>query len=151
MTTGAQPAPDGYHTVTPYLIVADAAGAIEFYKQAFGATELMLLTDSGGQVRHAEVIIGDSPIMLVDEPPEFPAMRGPRSLGGSPVHIYLYVEDVDAVAGKAIAAGAEVLMPVEDQAEDRRGGFTDPFGHVWWIATRIEDVTREEIKKRFES
>jgi uncharacterized glyoxalase superfamily protein PhnB/SAM-dependent methyltransferase len=128
------------------LVIKDAASAIAFYKQAFGATELMRLADPGGKVRHAEIKIGDSPLMLADEFPEFPTMRSPQSLGGSPLHIYLYVEDVDALASQAIAAGAQVLMAVEDQPDgDRRGGLTDPFGHVWWLATHKEDVSSKEM------
>jgi PhnB protein len=143
MTHGTNPLPQGYHTATPYLIVSGAANAIEFYRQAFGATESLRIADPNGKVRHAEIKIGDSPIMLTDEFPEFPTMRRPQSLGGSPLHIYLYVEDVDALASQAIAAGAKVLMPVEDQSDgDRRGGLTDPFGHVWWIATRNRAETR---------
>src|SRR4051794_28800959 len=108
-----RPIPDGYHTATPYLIVRGAAGAIEFYKSAFGATELMRLEEPGGRVGHAEVRIGDSPIMLADEFPETGA-RGPRSLGGSPVGLALYVEDADAVFGRAVAAGATVKRPMQD-------------------------------------
>src|SRR5712692_6768313 len=108
-----KPIPEGYHTVTPYLIVKGAAGAIDFYKQAFGATELMRLADPSGKVGHAEIKIGNSPIMLADEFPEM-GIRGPRSLGGSPVIMLLYVEDVDARFSQAVAAGAKVLRPVKD-------------------------------------
>jgi PhnB protein len=111
----------------------------------------MRLTDAEGKIRHAEIKIGNSPLMLAGEFPEFPEMRSPQALGGSPVHIYLYVEDVDKVANQAIAAGARVLMPVQDQNEDRRGGLVDPFGHVWWVASRIENLSREEIQQRFEA
>ena len=144
----AKPIPDGYHTATPYLIIKDAASAIEFYKKAFGATELMRMADPSGKVMHAEIKIGDSPIMIADEFPEMGA-RSPQSLGGSPVNIYLYVEDVDALFSQAMAAGAKVLMPVKDQFYgDRSGGVTDPFGHVWYIATHKEDLTPDEIRQR---
>ena len=144
----AKPIPDGYHTATPYLIIKDAASAIEFYKKAFGATELLRMAGPDGKVMHAEIKIGDSPIMIADEFPEMGA-RSPQSLGGSPVNIYLYVEDVDALFSQAIAAGAKVLMPVKDQFYgDRSGGVTDPFGHVWYIATHKEDLTPDEIRQR---
>src|SRR5262249_15899621 len=146
-----KPIPDGYHTVTPYLIVNDAARAIEFYKKAFGARELMRFADPSGKVGHAEIQIGDSPLMLADE---FPGMgfRGPQSLGGSPVSILLYVENVDALADRAVAAGAKVLRPVKDQFYgDRSGPFEDPFGHVWTIATHKEDLSLEELHKRSEA
>jgi PhnB protein len=145
-----QPIPDGYHTATPYLIVRDAARAIEFYKQAFGATELMRLGDPTGKVGHAEIKVGDSTIMLADEFPEM-GIRGPQSIGGSPVSILLYVEDVDAVYSRAVASGATAVRPVKDQFYgDRSGTLTDPFGHTWTIATHTEDVSPEEIQKRFE-
>ncbi len=143
-----KPIPPGYHTVTPYLIVKNAASAIEFYKKAFGATELMRFAGPDGKIGHAEIKIGNSPIMLADEHPEMDA-RSPQSLGGSPVGILLYVEDVDALANRAIAAGAQVLRPVTDQFYgDRSGTFSDPFGHKWTIATHKEDVSHEEMQKR---
>ena len=143
-----QPVPEGYHTATPYLIINGAASAIEFYKKAFGATELMRMPGPGGRIGHAEIRIGDSPIMLADEAPEM-SFRGPQSLGGSPVSILLYVEDVDAVFDQAVAAGAKVQRPVADQFYgDRTGGVTDPFGHIWYIATHKEDVSPEEMQKR---
>jgi PhnB protein len=146
-----KPIPDGYHTVTPYLIVKGAAGAIEFYKKAFGATELMRLADPGGKIGHAEIKIGDSPIMLADEFPEM-GFRSPQSLGGSAVGIAVYVEDVDARFSQALAAGAKAVRPVQDQFYgDRSGTLTDPFGHVWTLATHKEDVSPEEIHKRFEA
>ncbi len=146
----ANPVPEGFHTVTPYVTIKGAAGAIEFYEQAFGAEEIFRWADPDGSIRHAEVVIGDSPIMLTDEAPEF-GMSGPQSLGGSPVHMFLYVEDVDAVFDRAIAAGATELMPVEDSQDgDRRGGVTDPFGHVWYIATHIENISREDLQKRYD-
>ncbi len=148
MTSRVKPIPEGYHTATPYLVVKDAANAIEFYKKAFGATELMRMTQPDGRVAHAEIKIGDSPIMLADEFPEMGA-RSPQALGGSPVSIFLYVEDVDALANQAVAAGAKVLMPVQDQFwGDRYGKLADPFGHLWSVATHKEDVAPEEVKKR---
>jgi len=141
--------PEGYHTATPYLIVKDAAAAIEFYKNAFGASELERITDDSGAIRHAEIKIGDSPFMMTEETPSFPDYLSPESRGGTPVHIYLYVEDVDRVQARAISAGAKELMPVKDQFYgDRSGGVTDPFGHVWYIATRIEDLSSDEIMRR---
>jgi PhnB protein len=149
MPSKAKPVPEGYHTVTPYLIVKDSVRAIEFHKKAFGAIELMRHADPTGRVRHAEIQIGDSPIMMTSESPEFPDWLSPQSRGGSPVHIYLYVEDVDRVFSQAVAAGAKELMPVKDQFYgDRSGGVTDPFGHVWYIATHKEDVSPKEMKKR---
>ena len=143
-----KPIPDGYHTATPYLIVNGAAQALEFYKKAFGATEMMRFPGPGGKVMHAEIKIGDSPIMLADEAPEMGA-RSPKTIGGTPVSLLLYVEDVDAWASKAVAAGAKVQRPVQDQFYgDRTGTFEDPFGHVWSIATHKEDVSLEEMKKR---
>jgi PhnB protein len=148
MTSKPKPVPDGYHTATPYLIVNGAAQAIEFYKKAFGATELMRMAQPGGKIGHAEIKIGDSPIMLADESPEVGA-RSPQSIGGSPVSIMLYVEDVDRIFSQAVAAGAKVKRPVADQFYgDRTGGIEDPFGHLWYIATHKEDVSPEEMRKR---
>jgi PhnB protein len=148
MTSKVKPVPEGYHTATPYLIIKDAAHAIGFYKEAFGATELARMADANGKIRHAEIKIGDSPIMLADEFPEIGA-RSPESFGGSPVSIYLYVEDVDAAFSQAIAAGAKELRPVADQFYgDRSGGVTDPFGYAWYIATHKEDMSPEEMEKR---
>jgi PhnB protein len=148
MTPKVKPIPDGHHTVTPYLIVHDAAGAIEFYKRAFGATEVGRCGAPNGKVGHAEITIGDSRVMLADEFPEMGA-RGPASFGGSPVSIHLYVEDVDAVVATAVAAGAKLERPVKDQFYgDRTGGVKDPFGHTWYVATHKEDVSMEEIEKR---
>jgi PhnB protein len=146
-----KPIPDGYHTATPYLTVNDAAAAIEFYKRAFGASELLRMEVPGGKVGHAEIKIGDSPIMLADEHPDM-GCRGPQALGGTPVSILLYVEDVDAVASQAIEAGATLLRPVKDQFYgDRSGTFADPFGHVWTVATHKEDLSLEEINRRAEA
>jgi PhnB protein len=148
MTSKPKPVPDGYHTATPYLIVKGAAQAIEFYKKAFGATELMRMAQPGGKIGHAEIKIGDSPIMLADESPDVGA-RSPQSIGGSPVSIMLYVEDVDRIFSQAVAAGAKVKRPVADQFYgDRTGGIEDPFGHLWYIATHKEDVSPEEMRKR---
>ena len=148
MTSKPKPVPDGYHTATPYLIVNGAAQAIEFYKKAFGATELMRMPQPGGKIGHAEIKIGDSPIMLADESPDVGA-RSPQSIGGSPVSIMLYVEDVDRIFSQAVAAGAKVKRPVADQFYgDRTGGIEDPFGHLWYIATHKEDVSPEEMRKR---
>jgi PhnB protein len=146
-----KPIPKGYHTVTPYLIVNGAAAAIEFYKNAFGAKELMRFPGPGGSVMHAELMIGDSPIMMGDENPQMGA-TSPKTLGGSPVGICLYVKDVDALAAQAIAAGAIVERPVQDQFYgDRSGTFADPFGHKWTIATHKEDVSSQEMQKRMEA
>ena len=143
-----KPKPDGYHTATPYLIIKDAASALEFYKRAFGAAELMRMTDPTGKISHAEIKIGDSPIMIGEESLERGA-RSPESLGGSPVSLFLYVDDVDALSQQAIAAGAKVVMPVQDQFwGDRYGTLADPFGHVWGVATHKEDVSPEEMRKR---
>src|SRR5947208_13089269 len=140
--------PDGYDTAMPYLIVTGATRAVEFYKQAFGATEVVRMDGPGGKVMHAEIKIGDSHIMLADEFPEMGA-RSPQSLGGSPVSILLYVEDVDEQAKLAVAAGAKVVRPVKDQFYgDRSGSFEDPFGHQWHIATHVEDVAPDEMHKR---
>jgi PhnB protein len=143
-----KPIPEGYHTATPYLIIKDAAKAIEFYKKAFGAKEMMRMSQPDGRIGHAEIKIGNSPIMLADEFPEMGA-RSPQSLGGSPVSILLYVEDVDAFAEQAVAAGTKVVRPVKDQFYgDRSGSFEDPFGHQWHIATHVEDVAPDELRKR---
>ncbi len=145
------PIPDGYRTVTPYLIIKGAAEAIEFYKRAFGASELLRMADPQGRVGHAEIKIGDSVIMLADEQPAM-GYRGPRSLGGSSVSILLYLEDVDAVFERAVRAGARAQRPVADQFYgDRSGTLEDPFGHVWTVATHVEDVPAEEMQRRAEA
>jgi PhnB protein len=146
-----KPIPDAYRTATPYLIVSGAAKAIEFYKSVFGATEVVLLADSTGKVMHAELRIGDSPIMLADEFPDM-GYRSPQSLGGSPVSLMIYVVDADALIARAVAAGAKETMRAADQFDgDRRGTLTDPFGHVWLVATRREDISKEEMRRRFEA
>lgn len=143
-----KPIPDGYPQVTPYLCVDGAAGAIDFYADVFGATERMRMPGPDGRIGHAELGLGSSIIMLSDEYPEMGA-RGPRAVGGTPVTISVYVEDVDRVFDKAVAAGATALRPVQDQFYgDRSGQFEDPFGHRWSIATHIEDVSGEEMAKR---
>ncbi len=148
MAKKVKPIPDGYHSVTPYLSVKGAASAIEFYKQAFGATERMRMAAPGGMVGHAEIKIGDALIMLADEFPEQDFLS-PQTTGGSSVMLHLYVEDVDAIFNQAVAAGAKVLKPVEDQFYgDRAGRLADPFGHIWYIATHKEDVPPEEMKRR---
>jgi len=146
-----KPIPDGYHSVTPYLIIQGAAQAIEFYKKAFNAEELLRFPMPDGRLGHAEIKIGDSPIMMADEFPEM-GYRGPQALGGTTVSILLYVRDVDALAAQAVAAGAKVLKPVQDQFYgDRSGTFADPFGHVWTIATHKEDLSPEELQRRGEA
>jgi PhnB protein len=143
--------PEGYHTATPYLIVKGAAQAIEFYKQAFGAVELFRFPVPDGRLGHAEIKVGDSPIMLADEAPDM-GYRGPQALGGTPVSVLLYVKDVDAQYQKAVAAGATVRKPVQDQFYgDRSGTLEDPFGHVWTLATHKEDVSPEEMQRRLEA
>jgi PhnB protein len=140
--------PEGWEGATPYLSIKGAAAAIEFYKKAFGATETMRLPGSEGRVGHAEIKIGKANIMLADEYPEM-GFLSPTSLGGSPVTIHLYVEDVDTLARQAEAEGAKVLRPVADQFYgDRAGKFEDPFGHLWHFATHKEDVTPQEMERR---
>jgi PhnB protein len=143
-----KPIPDGYHAITPYLIVSGAAKALGFYGRAFGAIERDRMQDPAGKVRHAEITIGDSRIMLADEHPEIGAL-GPQTIGGSPVSLHLYVDDVDAVVACAVAEGARLTRPVADQFYgDRVGGVTDPFGHRWFIATHKEDLSIDEVRRR---
>jgi len=140
--------PDGYHSVTPYLIVDGAAKAIEFYTKAFGATEVMRMPMPDGRIAHAEIRIGDSHIMLADEQPAT-GYRGPLSIGGSPVSLMAYVDDVDRTFKQALAAGAREVRAVANQFYgDRTGVLQDPFGHVWSIATHVEDVAPEEMQRR---
>jgi uncharacterized glyoxalase superfamily protein PhnB len=140
--------PDGFHALTPHLVVKGASQAIEFYKKAFGAEEIRRMPGPDGKsIMHAELKIGDSRLFLVDEFPEMDC-RGPQSIGGSPVTIHMYVDDVDAAFEEALSAGAQVRMPLADQFwGDRYGVLTDPFGHIWSIATHKEDLTQEEIGK----
>jgi PhnB protein len=146
----AKPIPDGYHTVTPYLIVHDAAKALEFYKKALGAQELFRMPMPNGRIGHAEIRIGDSIVMLADEFPEM-GVRSATAYGGTPVGMCLYVEEVDARFQQAVAAGATVERPVQDQFYgDRSGTVVDPFGHKWTIATHKEDLTPEEMGRRME-
>lgn len=145
-----KPIPEGYRNVTPSLIMSNAAGAIEYYKKAFGATERSR-HDFGGKIGHAELQIGDSVIMLADEFPDM-GYRSPQAYGGTPVGFYLYVPDADATTRQAVAAGAKLVKPVQDQFYgDRSGTVTDPFGHMWTIATHKEDVSPEEMRRRSEA
>lgn len=145
-----KPIPDGYHSVTPYLIVDDANAAIDFYKRAFGATELFRLP-MGDKVGHAEIKIGDSHVMLADEFPDMGHL-GPKSRGGTTVSLLLYVNDVDSAFRKAIAEGATEEKPLEDQFwGDRMGTLADPFGHQWSLATHTEDVPPQELESRMKA
>lgn len=143
-----RPVPAGYHTISPYLIVRGAADAIDFYTQAFGAHETGRMAGPDGRVMHAELKIGDSRVMLTEETPAMNALS-PQSLNGSPVSLFLYVEDVDAQFARAVEAGA---TPVQQPADmfwgDRWGMVTDPFGHSWQLATRLEDLTHEQVRER---
>jgi PhnB protein len=148
MPAAVKAIPEGYHTVTPYLILSGAGDAIAFYKKALGAEEVMRLGGPGGKIGHAEIKIGNSRIMLADEHPELQALS-PRTVGGSPVSIHLYVENADAAVERAVAAGAKLVRPVADQFYgDRVGGIEDPFGYRWFIATHKEDLTIDEIRRR---
>jgi PhnB protein len=142
-----KPIPDGYHSITPFLTVRDAARAIEFYKQAFGAEERGVMKAPDGKVMHAELKIGDSLIMLSDEFPEYGALS-PQSIGGSGMGLHIYLDGVDAAFDRAVRAGAKVEMPVMDQFwGDRYGKLTDPFGHKWSIGTRVKDLSLDEVKR----
>jgi PhnB protein len=148
MKMAVNPIPANYPLVTPYLAIAGAAQAIDFYKKAFGATERMRMSAPDGKVGHAEIEIAGALIMLADEHPEMD-FRGPKALGGSPVLIHMYVTDVDAFCDRAVREGATLVRPVEDQFYgDRSGQLRDPFGHAWSIASHKEDVTPEEMEKR---
>jgi len=143
-----KPIPDGYHSVTPYLIVKGAAKAIDFYKNAFGATEIMRFPGPNNTVMHAEIKIGDSVVMLADEPAGG-SSRNPLAIGGTPVSLMVYVDDVDTVFNQAVSLGAKSTRAVEDQFYgDRSGNLTDPFGHVWTVSTHKEDVSSEEMQRR---
>jgi uncharacterized glyoxalase superfamily protein PhnB len=142
-----QAIPEGMRSVTPHLVCAGAAAAIEFYKKAFGAVELSRIPGADGKIMHASIRIGDSVIMLNEENPEWGAL-GPKALKGSPVTIHLYVKDADAVFAQAVKAGAKVTMPLDDMFwGDRYGKVEDPFGHQWSIGTHVRDVTPEEMQK----
>lgn len=145
-----KPIPEGYRSVTPYLIVTGASAAIDFYKKAFGATEDMRMEGTEGKIGHAELTIGNSKVMLADEYPEM-GYRSPRSLGGAGVSLMLYIDKVDDVFKRAIAAGAKELQPIKDQFYgDRSGTLQDPFGHVWTVSMHVEDVEPEEMRRRAE-
>ena len=145
-----RPIPEGYHTVTPYLYIRGAARALDFYRSAFSAVELMRFPGPGGKLMHAEIKIGDSVIMLADENPQMGA-RSPESYGGSASSLCIYADNVDALFGQAVAAGAKVVRPVSNQFYgDRSGTVQDPFGHQWTISTHTEDVAPDEMMRRFE-
>ena len=145
-----KPIPEGYHSITPYLMLKGAASAIEYYKKAFGAEETVRMDGPGGTIGHAELKIGDSVVMMADESPDM-GHRGPKSIGGTPVSIVLYVENVDAVWKRALDAGAKTVRPLENQFYgDRMGTLEDPFGHLWSVATHIEDVPPEEMDRRMQ-
>ena len=148
MNPKVKPIPQGYEAPTPYLIVKGAAAAIDFYKKAFGAKETMRMPTPDGKIGHADLVIGGGHVMLADESAEM-GVRGPEAFGGSPVSLCVYVEDVDRVVARAVAAGATLTRPVADQFYgDRTGGLTDPFGHIWYFMTHVEDVSNEEMGKR---
>lgn len=145
-----KPVPDGYYSVTPYLIVDDGNAAVEFYKNAFDATELMKIGTPDGKVGHAEIKIGNAPVMLADEYPDM-GFRSPKTIGGAGVSMLIYTENVDQMFEQAIANGAKVISEVKNQFYgDRTGTLEDPFGHVWTIATHIEDLSEDEMMKRSE-
>jgi uncharacterized glyoxalase superfamily protein PhnB len=152
MTTKVNPIPEGMHTITPHLCVKGAAQAIEFYQKAFNAEEICRVpSPDGGMLIHSAVKIGDSVLFIYDEVPQMGAL-GPKSIGGTSVRIHLYLEDVDAIYDQAVKAGAEVVMPPADQPwGDRYGVLTDPFGHSWGLATHKEEVSPEELTRRFEA
>ena len=152
MAKQAQAVPEGYHSVTPSIVVAGAEKAIEFYKKALGAEELMRFPGPDGTIMHAEIRIGDSVVMLGDEMPDQGGGKSPKSYGGTPVSFFLYGENVDAAWKRAVDAGAKPIMPVADQFwGDRMGCLEDPFGHRWWLAQHMQDLTPEEIQKAAES
>jgi PhnB protein len=151
MAQKAQAVPRGFHSVTPSITVAGASKAIDFYKKALGAEELMRFPGPDGKIMHAEIKIGDSIIMLTDEMPE-QGSRGPKLIGGTPVSFFIYGENVDAAWKRAVGAGAKEIMPLADQFwGDRTGCLEDPFGHHWWLAQHIEDLTPEEMQRRGEA
>jgi len=151
MAGSVKPIPENYHRVTPYLVVEGAAEAIDYYTRVFGASELMRMPAPGGKVGHAELRIGDSIVMLADANPQM-GHKSPRALGGTPISLLLYVEDADATARKAVENGAKLVRPVETQFYgDRMGGVEDPFGHHCFVATHVEDVSPEEMKRRMQA
>ena len=148
MAKAAKAIPQGYHTVTPSIMVDGAAKAIEFYQKAFGAQEVMRFPGPDGKLMHAEIKIGDSVVMLGDEMPDHGA-RGPKSIGGTPVSFFVYQDNVDAAWKRARDAGAKEIMPLIDQFwGDRAGCLEDPFGHHWWLAQHVQDLTPDEIKQK---
>jgi PhnB protein len=151
MAKKAQAIPKGYHTVTPSIVVDGAAKAIDFYKKALGAEEITRFPGPDGKIMHAEIRIGDSVIMLVDQMPE-QGGRGPKLIGGTPVSFFIYGENVDAAWKRAVDAGAKPIMPLDDQFwGDRTGLLEDPYGHHWWLAQHVEDLTPDELQKRSET
>ena len=150
--TSSSAAPAGYHTIMPYLTLADTSAALAFYEKAFGAVTRMRMDMPDGKVAHAELMIGDMALMLGGECPEMATVKHPQSLGGTSVAIHLYVDDVDAFVQKAVDAGATLVKAPKDQFYgDRCGSIADPFGHVWYVATHVETLTPEELKKRSEA
>ncbi len=148
MSGNVKPIPENYHSVTPYLIVNDAARAIDFYKQVFGASELLRFPRPDGRVAHAEIKIGDSIVMLADESPHT-AVQSPETLGGTSMGLMIYLPDVDQTFQRALAAGSKERLPVENKFYgDRSGTLVDPFGHQWTVATHVEDVSPQEMEKR---
>ena len=151
MANKANTIPEGYHSVTPYMTLRDAVSAIDFYRRAFGAELVMKLDMPDGKIAHAEIRIGDSVIMMSEENEEW-GNKSPLTLGGSPMFLMIYLPDVDAAFAKALAAGATVVRPVEDQFYgDRAGTLKDPFGHQWTLGTHIEDLSQEEVQRRMEA
>lgn len=149
MAISSKPIPEGHHTVTPHLVIRGAAEAIDFYKKALGAEEIMRMASPDGKIAHAELKIGDSIVYLADEFPNMGVAKSPQTLGGTTATLNLYVKDVDTSFQRAVSAGAKVNMPVADMFwGDRYGTLTDPFGHVWGIATHKEDLSAEEIEER---
>ena len=152
MTVAKNPIPQGFHTITPSLVVRDAAKAIDFYKKALGAQELVRMPSPDGKIMHAELKIGDSIIFLADEMPMPGSVKSPQTLGGCTSSLQIYVPDVDQTFKQAVSAGCKETMPVADQFwGDRWGSFSDPFGHIWGVGTHKEDLTAEEIGQRAQS
>jgi PhnB protein len=148
MANKVKPIPEGYHNITPYLVIKGAAAAIDFYKKAFGAVEVMRMPQPDGRVGHAELKFGDSMVMLADEFPEM-SVVGPKTLGNTSVALLLYVDDVDKAVERAVSLGATIKKPVADQFYgDRSGTLEDPFGHKWTLAVHLEDVSPEEMERR---